>query len=126
MHSHSRLWLAQVFFFTSLLYCARLAGGAEISVTGGGTALQLSIDAAAPGDVITIGDSASYGPVVISKRVFVQAASGQTPRVLSDPSINGGIAVHVFGAGREGSWDGIQMAQETVGGGGGHGVLTIS
>src|SRR5687767_8759514 len=102
MNSHPQLWLGRLFL---LLLCS-LPGlqAAELFVTGGGAALQTAINSAATGDTVTINDSLTYNPVSVSKRLTIRAAATRTPRVLANPSVNSGIGLHVFNAGREGSW----------------------
>lgn len=65
------------------------ANGATVYVSGGGAALRLAIAAAgSTGTLIEITDSATYDWVTFhdKSRVYVRARTGQSPKIVSDPS----------------------------------------
>src|SRR5436190_2121087 len=99
------------------------ASAATIHVSGGGATLNDTITGAVGGDEIIVDDSLDYAPVSISKQLFIHAATGQTPRVVADPTVASGQAVGVNGAGVNGFWGGINIVQNVAGGGGGHNVI---
>src|SRR5215468_5498010 len=103
---------------------ATTSWSAVLHVNGGAAALQSGITGASTGDEIILDDSLDYAPVSITKQLYIHAAAGQTPRVVSDPAVNGGTAVSVSSAGVGGGvWAGINAIQTVVGGGGGHPVF---
>ena len=74
---------------------------------------------------LIIQDSLNYGPVVMSQPVTVEAAPGQSPTVVANPSMNNGVAVQVTGAGLNATWKGINVVQNIAGGLRGHSVFEI-
>jgi hypothetical protein len=98
---------------------------ATTHVSGGGSALQTAISAAAGGDELIVDDSLDYTPVDVGKQLFIHAAAGQTPRVVADPAVSGGMGVNVHDAGVNGSWGSINIVQNVAGGGGGHNVIGV-
>jgi len=106
--------------------CSEVHKAPFVFVSGGGTALATAISGATDGTYIIVQDSLDYGPVTVNHLLHILAASGQTPRVVADSSINSGQAVQVTTAGLDGDWTGISVVQNAPGGGGGHNVFTIS
>src|SRR5262249_60300602 len=68
---------------------------------------------------LVIQDSLEYGPIIVNKNIIVEAAPGQTPTVVANPSLNSGIGVQVTGPGTAATWRGINIVQNAPGGGGG-------
>ena len=67
------------------------ASAADISVSGGGDALQAAIDSASPGDTVTVTDSTTYDPITVDKRLSIE--TGASPTIEGDGGT--GAAVNI-------------------------------
>ncbi len=75
--------------------------GCNVSVSGGGFALLEAVAAAETGCVLTIEDSLDYVSFNLDKEITIQAAPGQTPRIVAGTGgASGGEAIRVYDAGR--------------------------
>jgi hypothetical protein len=108
--------------------CSEVHKVSFILVSGGGSALQSAISSASSGYYIVVTDSQSYTPVTVNLPLTIMSAPGVSPNpvVVADITVNNGTAVEITGAAlANSSWNGIDVAQNVAGGGGGHNVFQV-
>lgn len=84
--------------------------GCTITVSGGGTALWEAVAGASTGCVITIEDSLDYASFNLDKEITIQAAPGQSPRIVAGTGgASHGEAIRVYDAGRRAILKGLHL-----------------